>query len=157
MNIPDNESRNMFQPEDVMLLKKCTLCPRECKVNRFVEATGYCKTGAGFEVASVSVHKGEEPVISGPAGICNIFFTGCNLRCVFCQNFEISQAKSQGTQGVGDLDDLLDSIEIILSKGISSIGFVSPSHVVPQVKTIIKGLHQRGLHPVTVYKTKCYT
>ena len=146
----------MFTDEEIRLLENCILCPRECKVNRIESAGGYCKTGAGFEVASVSVHRGEEPVVSGPEGICNIFFTGCNLHCVFCQNFEISQIKPIAQHGIDNLENLLDSIETILLKGIPAIGFVSPSHVVPQVKAIIKGLNKRGQHPVTIYNTNGY-
>jgi putative pyruvate formate lyase activating enzyme len=111
---------------------------------------------AGLNIASVCVHRGEEPAISGPAGICNIFFKGCNLRCIYCQNHEISHTQdSRGDDGP-DLHDLLDRIEKILSGGITAIGFVSPSHVVPQVKTIIRGLNSRGLRPVTVYNTSSY-
>jgi putative pyruvate formate lyase activating enzyme len=156
MKIAINNINDIFTIEDVHLLENCTLCPRGCKINRFETPSGYCKTGAGFEVASVTIHKGEEPVISGPAGICNIFFTGCNLRCAYCQNFEISQPLIFPVAGSKDIGSLLDSIELILSKDITAIGFVSPSHVVPQVKAIIRGLHLRGLHPVTVYNTNGY-
>lgn len=146
----------MFSTVDVHLFENCTLCPRECNADRINTREGYCDTGAGFEVASVTIHKGEEPTISGRDGICNIFFTGCNLRCAYCQNHEISRPEAGKKLRNIDLDELLNSVEGILQTGIRSVGFVSPSHVVPQVKAIINGLNKRGLHPVTVYNTNGY-
>jgi putative pyruvate formate lyase activating enzyme len=111
---------------------------------------------AGFNVASVCIHRGEEPSISGARGICNIFFEGCNLRCVYCQNHDISQPATIMHHAGTDPEKLFDQIARILSTGIKAIGFVSPSHVVPQVKAIIRGLHSRGFKPVTVYNTSSY-
>lgn len=139
-----------------MLLEHCTLCPRECGADRFKGGSGFCRSDAGFNIASVCIHRGEEPVISGSGGICNIFFEGCNLRCMFCQNHEISQPESAIPATETDPEKLLDRIEKILSDGINTVGFVSPSHVVPQVKLIIRGLNSRGLKPVTVYNTNGY-
>lgn len=143
-------------PEETHLLENCTLCPRECGVNRFEEAGGYCGTDAGLNIASICIHRGEEPPISGPDGICNIFFASCNLRCIYCQNHEISRPIATSRLNAMDLKTSLDLIEGILSRGIRAVGFVSPSHVVPQVKTIIRGLKERGLNPVTVYNTNSY-
>jgi Uncharacterized Fe-S protein PflX, homolog of pyruvate formate lyase activating proteins len=148
---PDIYCRN-----DRSLLENCTLCPRECRVNRFEGATGYCGTDAGLNIATVCVHKGEEPVISGNNGICNIFFSGCNLHCLYCQNHEISHGVTLISTGGADLDEVLDQIVKILSEGISVVGFVSPSHVVPQVKAIIRGLNSWGYKPITVYNTNGY-
>jgi putative pyruvate formate lyase activating enzyme len=139
-----------------LILENCTLCPRECRVNRFEGGTGYCRTDAGLNIASICIHRGEEPVISGTNGICNIFFTGCNLHCIYCQNHEISQPGSVIRSTEMELEPVLDQIVQILSKGIPAVGFVSPSHVVPQVKAIIKGLNSRGLRPITVYNTNSY-
>jgi putative pyruvate formate lyase activating enzyme len=111
---------------------------------------------AGFNIASVCIHRGEEPTISGADGICNIFFEGCNLRCIYCQNHDISHPREAMHHSGTDLQILLDKIEKILSTGIKAVGFVSPSHVVPQVKAIIRGLNSRGLRPVTVYNTSSY-
>jgi putative pyruvate formate lyase activating enzyme len=132
------------------------MCPRECHVNRFNGGAGYCGMDAGLNIASICIHRGEEPIISGADGICNIFFAGCNLHCIYCQNHEISQPDSLIRYPVTDLGAALDIIEEILSKGISAVGFVSPSHVLPQVKAIIKGLNSRGLKPVTVYNTNSF-
>jgi putative pyruvate formate lyase activating enzyme len=137
-------------------LSSCMLCPRECKADRFEGGTGFCLTDAGLNISSICIHRGEEPVISGQAGICNIFFTGCNLRCIYCQNYEISRRGSGSGYLPGDLERVLDRIGTILSGGINAVGFVSPSHVVPQVRAIINGIKNRGINPVIVYNTNSY-
>lgn len=111
---------------------------------------------AGLNIASICIHRGEEPSISGTDGICNIFFKGCNLHCIYCQNHEISCSATEIRDEGPDLETVLDKIEAILKKGINAVGFVSPSHVVPQVKAILTGLHSRGLKPITVYNTNSY-
>jgi putative pyruvate formate lyase activating enzyme len=147
---------DFYNNNDKLILEDCTLCPRECHVNRFRGGTGYCGMDAGLNIASICIHKGEEPSISGTDGICNIFFKGCNLHCIYCQNHEISQSRPV-TKSTGiELEAVLDQVEQILSRGIKAVGFVSPSHVVPQVKAIINGLNSRGLKPVTVYNTNSY-
>ena len=150
------KQEDIYDRNDRLMLEDCTLCPRECRINRFEGGSGYCGTDAGMNIASVCIHRGEEPVISGEGGICNIFFAGCNLHCLYCQNHEISQGgiiiSTKGTE----LEEVLDQIVKMLSKGIAAVGFVSPSHVVPQVKAIIRGLNSRGYKPVTVYNTNGY-
>jgi putative pyruvate formate lyase activating enzyme len=150
------EPEDIYDKNDRIILENCTLCPRECRVNRYKAGTGYCKMDAGLNIASICIHRGEEPLISGTKGICNIFFAGCNLQCIYCQNHEISRPGSEIRLRTITLAEVLDKIEEILSKGITSVGFVSPSHVVPQVKAIIKGLGLRGLSPVTVCNTNSY-
>jgi putative pyruvate formate lyase activating enzyme len=147
---------DIYDKNDRLILEKCTVCPRECRVNRFEGGTGYCETDAGPNVATVCIHKGEEPIISGKDGICNIFFSGCNLHCLYCQNHEISQGSSITSNQGSDFETVLDRIVNILSKGIPALGFVSPSHVVPQVKAIIRGVNERGFNPITVYNTNSY-
>ena len=146
----------IYNNSEKALLESCTLCPRECRVNRFKGGTGYCGQDAGLSIASICIHRGEEPSISGPEGICNIFFAGCNLRCIFCQNHEISRPDFDFRTCYLNLRIYLDNIEKLLSTGIKAVGFVSPSHVVPQVRAVIRGLQQRGLRPVTVYNTNSY-
>jgi len=147
---------DLYDKIDTSLLEDCTLCPRECRVNRFDGGFGYCGMDSGMNIASVCIHKGEEPVISGNNGICNIFFSGCNLHCLFCQNHEISRPGSVIKNTGMDLNIVLNKIEEILFYGINAVGFVSPSHVVPQVKAIINGLHSRNLRPAMVYNTNSY-
>ena len=147
---------DIYGSENGSILENCTLCPRECRVDRFKGGMGYCGTNAGMNIASICIHRGEEPVISGRDGICNVFFAGCNLHCIYCQNHEISQDRIPVPASGMDPGKVLDSISEILNSGISAVGFVSPSHVVPQVKEIIIGLNSRGLKPVTVYNTNSY-
>jgi len=150
------KQEDIYDRNDRLMLEDCTLCPRECRINRFEGGSGYCGTDAGLNIASVCIHRGEEPVISGEGGICNIFFAGCNLHCLYCQNHEISQGGTIISTKGTELEEVLDQIVKMLSKGIAAVGFVSPSHVVPQVKAIIRGLNSRGYKPVTVYNTNGY-
>jgi putative pyruvate formate lyase activating enzyme len=150
------KQEDIYDSSDRLILEDCTLCPRECRINRFKGGTGYCGADAGLNVASVCIHRGEEPVISGRDGICNVFFAGCNLNCIFCQNHEISHCTSLPNNREMDLNEITNKIIKILSGGIRSVGFVSPSHVVPQVKAIIMGLNSRGIKPITVYNTNGY-
>ena len=147
---------NIYDANDRLILENCTICPRECEVNRFEGGLGYCRTDAGLNIASVCIHRGEEPVISGKDGICNVFFMGCNLHCLYCQNHEISSCTSIIRNTEMNLEEILEQIIKILSDGIPAVGFVSPSHVVPQVKAIIKGLNAHGYKPITVYNTNGY-
>jgi putative pyruvate formate lyase activating enzyme len=150
------EEEDIYDESERLILENCTLCPRQCRVNRFKGGTGYCGIDTGFNIASICIHRGEEPSISGKDGICNIFFSGCNLNCIYCQNHEISQGRPAILKSKIELNSVLDQIESILSEGVTNVGFVSPSHVVPQVKAIIRGLNNRGFNPVTVYNTNSY-
>ncbi len=138
------------------LLNSCSLCPRDCGVNRFEGGTGYCKSDAAYAVASICIHRGEEPSISGEHGICNIFFPHCNLQCIFCQNYQISRNSSVQGRNLSTLDGLLETVKGILATGCESVGFVSPTHYIPHVNAIIDELRSAGLHPVTVYNTNGY-
>ena len=150
------KQKEIYDDSDRLILENCNLCPRNCRVNRLLGGKGYCATDAGWNIASICIHKGEEPAISGVNGVCNIFFTGCNIQCLHCQNHEISRPFSSVCNAPWDLQLILDHIEKIMSKDISVVGFVSPSHVVPQVKAIINGLNARGMRPITVYNTNSY-
>ncbi len=148
--------REIYDQNDIELLSNCTLCPRECKVDRFKGGTGYCRSDAGTNIASICIHRGEEPPISGPEGICNIFFSGCNMRCIYCQNHEISRPGAECRSGSTSFDKAIKTIAGILDQGIKAVGFVSPSHVVPQVRAILKALNTKGYKPITVYNTNSY-
>jgi len=145
-------------------LHHCTVCPRNCQVDRIKGKAGYCRSDAGFNVASVCIHHGEEPAISGIKGICNIFFTNCNLQCIYCQNYQISNnhlihktiGNSARNSNLDVLNEILDTITNILDQGVRSVGFVSPSHFVPQVKVIIQAIEQRGYKPIWVYNSNGY-
>lgn len=137
-------------------LEDCTCCPRNCHSNRFSKRLGYCANDAGFNMASICVHKGEEPAIIGNKGICNVFFSYCNLQCIYCQNHQISKNKSDNKQFNLSLEQVLVKIVECLDNGCHAVGFVSPSHNIPQVKVIIQALHALGRKPIIVYNTNAY-
>jgi putative pyruvate formate lyase activating enzyme len=110
----------------------------------------------GFHIGAISVHKGEEPVLSGTNGMCNVFFTRCNMRCIYCQNAQISRNRGQILGRDMTLDEIVEQIERILKTGISIVGFVSPSHVIPQMKAIIEAIKADDLHPTFVMNTNAY-
>ncbi|MCU0847421.1 MAG: 4Fe-4S cluster-binding domain-containing protein [Spirochaetes bacterium] len=131
----------------------CSRCPRECGTDRG-SGSGYCKSGTGFEIASICRHAGEEPVLGGETGVCNIFFSHCNLQCVYCQNFQISR---NGTSAaIRDIDDLTEIITGFLDEGVGSVGFVSPSHMIPQMIEIINAVKEAGYNPAFIMNTNAY-
>lgn len=148
--------RDFYTKEECNVLSNCTLCPRECGVNRFDGATGFCRTDAGLNVASVCIHMGEEPSISGPAGIVNVFFSGCNMRCIYCQNHEISNPDASIKGKLSSIDAIARTICSLLSPVVNRVGFVSPSHMVPQMKAIIREINRKGMKPVIIYNTNGY-
>jgi putative pyruvate formate lyase activating enzyme len=137
-------------------LDVCMICPRACGVNRNTGATGYCRTDAAYHISSICLHKGEEPVIGGKAGICNVFFSHCNLQCLYCQNHQISSNRRPATDDMMTLEEITNTIVSILNEGAEAVGFVTPSHFIPHVKSIVAALNQLGYHPVTVYNSNGY-
>ncbi len=153
---------------DLHELKSCTQCPRECMDNRFSSKHGWCSNDAGFNISSVCIHKGEEPVISGDKGICNVFFSSCNMQCIYCQNYQISRHKSNFEKrhydsaqsdiitNYDNFDKIINDICKCMEEGCESVGFVSPSHQIPQMKAIIKALISNGIKPKFVFNTNAY-
>lgn len=141
--------------EAIKDLENCNICPRGCHTNRLAKPKGFCKTDAQFNISSICLHKGEEPVISGNHGICNVFFSHCNLQCIYCQNYQISQ---NGTfvSNFGTLDLITEKIITLLDRGCKSVGFVSASHMVPQMVMIINSLHRWQRFPTVVYNSNGY-
>ncbi len=133
------------------LLTNCTICPRKCGVNRYKEK-GYCGATNKIKLAYYSLHKWEEPVISGTRGSGTIFFSNCNLRCLYCQNKKIS------LDGYGKEITNKRLQEIILelqSKGAHNINLVTPTHYTPQIKKVLTNLGNDLKIPV-VYNTSSY-
>jgi len=149
----NNFNYTLFETQQ---LSHCTFCPRECGVNRLSRSLGYCKSDAGFNISSICVHKGEEPVISGKKGICNVFFPHCNLQCIYCQNHDISRNSGVIYNEQLSLDDVIRRICETLEQTENIVGFVSPSHYIPQMLAIIGGLHKAGIRPVIVYNSNGY-
>lgn len=138
------------------LLTNCTLCPRNCDVDRRTGNHGYCRNGSEFSISSICIHRGEEPVISGKHGICNIFFTNCNLQCIFCQNHQISNNRVSHSSCFMEPEAVINRVISMLDSGINRVGFVSPGHVIPQMLHIINVVEERGYNPVWVYNSNGY-
>jgi len=107
-----------------------------------------------IHISSVVLHRGEEPPISGERGIINVFFPSCNMQCVYCQNWEISCRGTQGT--VMTLDEVCHVIIGLLPLSENNLGFVSPTHFVPQMASIVEELRRRGHNPTIIYNTNGY-
>ena len=134
-------------------LTRCTVCARACQVDRSAGPAGACRTGRRARVSSFFPHHYEERPISGWRGSGTIFFSGCNLSCVFCQNYEISQ----GDEGVEVDDEELAEMMLSLQRlGCHNVNLVSPSHVVPQVLSALAIAVPAGLRLPIVYNTGGY-
>jgi putative pyruvate formate lyase activating enzyme len=139
--------------EAIASLAECRVCPRDCAVDRIADQTAVCKTGRYARVASHFPHRGEEDCLRGWKGSGTIFFSMCNLRCVFCQNYDISQLQS----GVLASPQLLASMMMELqSMGCHNINFVTPEHVVPQILEALPIAIRQGLRLPIVYNTSAY-
>ncbi len=137
-------------------LSDCRLCPRECGVNRLGGEKGWCRLSHGWHIASIGPHHGEEPVISGQHGICNVFFSHCNLQCIYCQNYQISCHSDHYRKTVLTFDRVMDRIRASLQSGCHAVGFVTPSHMIPYMRIIMKVLRQEGNPPAFVYNSNGY-
>jgi len=132
----------------------CTACPRMCKgVDRLANQFGVCKVGRRARVASAFPHFGEEDVLRGWHGSGTIFFSWCNLRCVFCQNFETSQLGEGEELDAKELARLMIALQ---KKGCHNINFVTPEHVMPQIVEALPHAIRMGLRLPLVYNTSAY-
>ncbi len=137
-------------------LTHCECCPRTCGVDRLKGKTGFCRVSSGIQVSHAGLHFGEEPPISGTKGSGAIFFSGCNLRCVFCQNYQISQKFQQGDTRTLTEDDIVSEILRLQYEGAHNINFVSPSHMVFQMADAIQSAKEKGLVVPVVYNSNGY-
>jgi len=137
-------------------LTRCECCPRECGINRLEGQVGTCRIPAGIQVSHIGLHFGEEPPISGTKGSGTIFFAGCNLRCVFCQNYQISQEFQQGYTRTLTIDELASEMLRLQEEGAHNINFVSPSHMIFQMADAIQVAKIKGLVLPVVYNTNGY-
>jgi len=136
-----------------VIIEKCNLCPRRCNADRSHGEYGFCSAGAQVKIALVSLHKWEEPCLSGEKGAGTVFFSHCNLHCVFCQNYKISQ------EGKGIEVTTERLAEIFLEqqdRGAASLDLVTPTHYVPQILAALKLAKQRGLQLPVVYNSNAY-
>jgi len=134
-------------------LQICRLCPRDCDVDRLADERGVCKTGRWARVASAFPHHGEEDCLRGHRGSGTIFFSHCNLRCVFCQNHDISW---EGGGREVDAEKLAALMLELQDQGCHNINFVTPEHVVPQVLQAVNIAVGKGLRLPLVYNTSGY-
>jgi len=134
-------------------LADCTLCPRNCHVNRIEDKVKTCRTGRYAVVSSYFAHHGEERCLRGRRGSGTIFFSWCNLRCVFCQNYEISW---QGEGRTVKAEELAEMMLALQAQGCHNINLVTPEHVVPQILEAVLLAVERGLRLTLVYNTSAY-
>jgi putative pyruvate formate lyase activating enzyme len=137
-------------------LRNCECCPRKCGVNRIEGRTGFCGIDARIRISHAGLHFGEEPPISGTKGSGTIFFTGCNLRCVFCQNYQISQEFRQRPARTVTPGELASEMLRLQDKGAHNINFVSPSHMVFQMAEAVTTARKQGLVVPVVYNSNGY-
>lgn len=135
------------------ILKKCKLCPRECGVNRLNGERGFCRSGRFVMVSSVGPHFGEESPLVGRNGSGTIFFTNCNLDCVFCQNYDISHL---GDGKEVDSDYLANAMLLLQNYGCHNINFVTPTHYAPQILEALTLAIEKGLKVPLVYNCGGY-
>lgn len=134
------------------LYENCTLCPRECKVNRLI-SKGFCGEGAQLNVTRAALHKWEEPCISGTNGSGTVFFRGCNLKCIYCQNYSI--AHNKGGKDI-ETDNLVSAFLNLENEGAHNINLVTPTHFVPHIIEGVKKAREQGLTLPIVYNTSGY-
>lgn len=151
MNNKSTEELNDFYFLD--MLQKCNLCPRKCNIDRLNGEIGFCNASKDIKIAKVCLHQWEEPCISGTKGSGTVFFSNCNLKCVFCQNYNISH------EGTGKLVSINRLSEIFLEqqeRGAHNINLVTPTHYVPQIIEAIKLAKNKGLTLPILYNSNGY-
>lgn len=138
------------------LLERCTVCPRDCLNNRLNDEIAACYSGRLPIVSSYTAHFGEEPPLVGTRGAGNIFFGNCNLRCVYCQNYQISQTHKEQIKNQVTHERLAEIMLELQSRGCHNINFVSPTHFAPQMARSILIAAESGLQVPIVYNTNAY-
>ena len=138
------------------LLERCSACPRDCFNNRLKNEIAACYSGRLPIVSSYTPHFGEEPALVGTAGAGNIFFGNCNLRCVYCQNYQISQTHKEQIKNEVTHARLAEMMLELQAKGCHNINFVSPTHFAPQMARAVMIAAEQGLRLPIVYNTNAY-
>ena len=148
----ENKNRNYDMQWAESLLSDCTLCPRNCHVNRLLGQAGYCGQTT-LKAARASLHMWEEPCISGTAGSGTVFFSGCNLRCIFCQNYHIALGEAGREISTKHLAEIFLSLQ---AQGANNINLVTPTHFVPQILLALQSAKEHGLTIPIVYNSSGY-
>ena len=132
----------------------CELCPRRCGVDRTAGQVGFCGEANRLRIATIEAHRGEEPPISGKNGSGTVFFSGCSLRCMSCQNYQISQ---EGLGREWTLQEVVDRLAALREhEGIHNVNFVTPDHFLPHTVAVVRLLRERGIRIPTVYNLSGY-
>lgn len=134
-------------------LECCQVCPRRCEANRLENKPGFCKTGRNPRVYSYLAHHGEEPPISGSSGSGTIFFSGCNMACVYCQNYKFSQGNGGREVEAKELAGFMLELQ---ARGCHNINLVTPTHILPQILEALIVAIEGGLKLPLVYNTSGY-
>lgn len=134
-------------------MEDCNLCPRACHVDRWQGKRGYCGQTARIRAARAALHMWEEPCISGTAGSGTVFFSGCQVRCVFCQNREIAMGEAGKEISIERLAEIFLELQ---GKGANNINLVTPTHFVPQIAEALRQAKKNGLSLPVVYNTSSY-
>ncbi|MCF7870328.1 MAG: radical SAM protein [Candidatus Omnitrophica bacterium] len=140
-------------PELLKNLESCRLCPRNCQANRIKNEKGYCGQNKDLKIYNSFLHFGEEPPISGKRGSGTIFFSGCGLRCVYCQNYQFSQLDNGRVTEEAELVKIMLNLE---KKGAQNLNLVTPTHFLPQILKALKTALEKGLKLPIVYNSSGY-
>jgi putative pyruvate formate lyase activating enzyme len=136
----------------LLTLENCTICPHACGVNR-KNKQGLCKSGDKLKISTFQLHHWEEPVISGDHGSGTIFFSGCNMHCVYCQNFEISQLNQGNIYSTGELAEMMITLQ---NRQAHNINLVTPTHFTPLVIDALEMAKAKGLNIPVVWNSNAY-
>src|SRR6476660_7477183 len=153
--LPTGELKSRVEALEA-LLERCTVCPLDCGNNRLNDELARCYSGRLPIVSSYTAHFGEEPPLTGTRGAGNIFFGNCNLRCVYCQNYQISQAHKDQIKNQVTHERLAEMMLELQARGCHNINFVSPTHFAPQMARAILIAAEKGLRLPIVYNTNAY-
>ncbi len=152
LNLKDKDWEERIE-KALSMLEECSVCPHRCGVNRLKDELGICKTGRYAIVDSFFPHRGEEKVIRGTRGSGTVFFSRCNLKCVYCQNYQISQLGEGEDVRPEELSNMFITLQRL---GCHNINLVTPSHIVPQILEALYLSIKKGLRIPIVYNTSSY-
>ena len=152
LNINEEQFQKRIKDAE-QILESCQICPHQCGVNRIAGEKGLCRSTAQVMISSHNAHFGEEPPISGIHGSGTIFFTNCTLRCVFCQNYPISQLGNGNPVSISQLSEMMLDLQ---KRGCHNINLVTPTHFVPQIIAALGQASKGGLSIPIVYNTSGY-
>jgi len=139
------------------MLKSCSLCAHGCRVDRTAGERGLCGAGMELEVSSFCIHTGEEPVLTGQAGVANVFLARCSLNCVYCQNHTISQPREpEVSRWIRRGEQLPEKLLEMQSAGCPTAGFVTPTHYAPQLMSALEKAEETGFRIPVIYNTAAY-